>query len=120
MRGTGAALLVAAVLGRGPGPDAPLQEPVRLDVLRDEAREAMRRSCGRCHDRAQRSALPRALRLFDLGDADWSAHLTDEQLDGVAGRFEPFGMPPPDRVIVQRYLDAERARRAALASGAVH
>jgi len=119
MHGRGAALLVSAVLGV-PGAARAL-EPAQLDLLRDSAREALKPSCGGCHDRAQKGARAKALRIFDLRDADWAAHLNEEQMQHMIGRFEGFKMPQPDRVTVQRYLDAERARRAALdASGAVH
>jgi hypothetical protein len=35
-------------------------------------------------------------------------------MDHMVGRFEGFRMPQADRVTVSRFLDAERARRAAL------
>ncbi len=86
-----------------------------LAALREPAREALETSCGRCHDRAQPTARPAALHVFDLAEADWSAQLTEEQMDHIEGRFEGFRMPEADRVPVRRFLAAERARRAALA-----
>ena len=91
---------------------APAPEPGDLAQLREAAREALRPSCGRCHDHGQPTGRPAALRVFDLQEADWSARVTDEQMDHMVGRFESFKMPQADRVTVQRFLDAERTRRA--------
>jgi hypothetical protein len=82
-----------------------------LSVLRDAAREALQPSCGRCHDGARPTARRAALRIFDLREGDWSARVTSVQMDHMVQRFESFGMPEADRTTVQRYLDAERARR---------
>ena len=98
--------------------------PAGLIGLRESAREVLKTSCGRCHDRAKPSAKPAALRIFDLAELDWSARVTDLQMDHMVGRFEGFHMPEADRVTVRRYLDAERARRASTvlpaASGGTH
>jgi hypothetical protein len=119
MRSTGTALALAA-LGPslafgwpGSGSVIPSSAGRSLVQLRDAARDALRPSCGRCHDRAQPTALSKALRIFDLHEADWSANVTGEQMDHMVRRFEGFHLPAPDRVTVQRFLDAERARRAA-------
>jgi hypothetical protein len=53
--------------------------------------------------RSQAAARAAALRIFDLGELDWSARVTDVQMDHRVGA----------RVTVRLYLDAERARRAA-------
>src|SRR5512144_1585604 len=97
---------------------APEPAPEELAQRREAAREALRPTCVRCHDGAQRTARPAALRFFDLRDADWSARITDVQMDHVAGRFEGFPLPEDDGVIVRRFLGVWRARRAALPSGA--
>jgi hypothetical protein len=121
MRSTRTALVLAALgpatwlVGPAGAESAPPAEP--LVELREAAREALRSSCGRCHDHARPTARPAALRIFDLQEPDWSARVTDEQMDHMVGRFEGFHMPEADRVTVQRFLDAERARRAA---GAEH
>ena len=84
----------------------------KLAALRDAAREALEPSCGRCHDGTRPTARPAALRIFDLREADWSGRVTTEQMDHMVRRFESFGMPEGDRTTVQRFLDAERARRS--------
>jgi hypothetical protein len=50
--------------------------------------------------------------VFDLQEPDWSARLTDVQMEHMVERFEGFKMPQAERVTVQQFLDAERARRA--------
>lgn len=103
-----AAFLVLAA-GTPPTPRAPDD----LVALRDGARDALKPSCGRCHDSALPTGRPAALRIFDLAESDWSARVTLAQMDHMVARFESFKMPDADRVQVQRFLDAERARRAA-------
>ncbi|HEY1907198.1 MAG TPA: hypothetical protein VGG91_14220 [Myxococcaceae bacterium] len=103
-------LVLLAALGGGTGVSG--DAPAGLIGLRESAREALKTSCGRCHDRAKPTAKPEALRIFDLDELDWSARVTDVQMDHMVGRFEGFHMPEADRVTVRRYLDAERARRA--------
>jgi hypothetical protein len=111
MRGFAIALLVACAGGVAAAP-APL-DPSQLFILRDAAREALKPDCGKCHDSKLRTAKPAALKQFDLREADWSAHLTTEQLSHFAGRFEGFGVSDSRRTIIQTYLDAEKTRRAA-------
>ena len=112
--------LCAAVLLASNGPPAEVPAPgsERLTALRDAARDALQPSCGRCHDRAQSTARPAALRVFDLQEPNWSARVTDVQMDHMVERFEGFKMPQADRVTVQKFLDSERARRASTAATA--
>jgi hypothetical protein len=109
MRRVGTLVVLAAV---GAATGAPREE-TELDRLREPAREALKASCGRCHDHARPTALPGALRIFDLREHDWSARVTDVQMDHMVARFDAFKMPPSDQVAVRKFLDAERARRSA-------
>src|SRR5678816_1487522 len=111
MRLTGTMLVLGAVGAAAQGRN---DAAVELPRLREPAREALRVSCGRCHDRTRSTARPAALRIFDLDERDWSARVTDVQMDHMVERFEGFHMPEADRVTVRRFLHAERARRAAL------
>jgi len=104
------ALLVPLLLGAPADPE--------LTALRESAREALRGTCGRCHDGARPTARPAALRVFDLRNEDWLAGVTDVQMDHMVDRFEAFHLPERDRRTVGSYLDAERARRAATAAAA--
>jgi len=110
MRGFAITLLVACT-GRS-AVAAPL-DPSQMVILRDAAREALKPDCGKCHDSKQRTAKPAALKQFDLQAADWSAHLSTDQLGHFSGRFEGFGVSDSRRSIIQTYLDAEKTRRAA-------
>ena len=103
--------MVLAAVGAATG--AARADEAELDRLREPARDALKASCGRCHDHARPTARPEALRIFDLQEPDWSARVTDVQMDHMVGRFEGFHMPRADQVTVRRFLDAERARRSA-------
>jgi hypothetical protein len=109
MRRVGTLVVLAAV---GAATGAPRDE-TELDRLREPARQALKASCGRCHDHARPTARPGALRIFDLREQDWSARVTDVQMDHIVARFDGFQMPPGDQAAVRKFLDAERARRAA-------
>jgi hypothetical protein len=111
MRRAGALVVLGAL---GAAARAPGDAPGELSRLRESARKALKASCGRCHDGTRPTARPAALQIFDLQERDWSARVTDLQMDHMVGRFEGFRMPQADRVAVSRFLDAERARRAAL------
>lgn len=104
--------LCGAVLLLGADPAVRPPSAQQRMALSDAAREALRPSCGRCHDGAQPTARPAALRVFDLAQSDWSAQLTEAEMDHMVGRFEGFKMPAADQVTVRRFLDAERTWRA--------
>jgi len=107
MRRVGALVVLAAVGAATGGP----RDDAELDRLREPAREALKTSCGRCHDHARPTARSEALRIFDLREPDWSARITAVQMDHMVARFDGFQMPPADQVAVRKFLDAERARR---------
>jgi hypothetical protein len=113
MRRAAAVLVLASVgtAGGGPGDD-----DTDLARGREAAREALRTSCGRCHDHARPTAIPAALRIFDLQQQEWSVRITDLHLDHIEGRLEGFHVPQPDQVTIRTFVDAERARRAAVAT----
>jgi hypothetical protein len=112
MRRAGALVVVLVALGAAA--NASGDASGELSRLRESARKALGASCGRCHDSTRPTARPAALRIFDLQERDWSARVTDQQMDHMVDRFASFRMPQADRVAVSRFLDAERARRAAL------
>jgi mono/diheme cytochrome c family protein len=59
--------------------------------LRESARETLSKNCGECHTRDLPTALPRALRVFDLTEADWARRMSADQLREAARRLsEPF------------------------------
>ncbi|HVP59569.1 MAG TPA: hypothetical protein VMT11_03375 [Myxococcaceae bacterium] len=70
--------------------------------------------CGRCHDAAQKSAVPAALEKFDLDQVDWASALTESKLRFIRDRFADAKMTGSERLRVETYLTAEWARRAVL------
>jgi hypothetical protein len=122
--------LVLAACRRGGGGRGDADADVRgeasaHEALRDDARLVLEQHCGRCHIRDYPTALPRALAVFDLREPDWSARMSNAQLDSAIWRLgEPLapdgdtnGVTPEERARFQRYVDAERARRARLDGG---
>jgi hypothetical protein len=95
-----------------PAPGPASSRSRSLTQLRDQARQVLQGSCGRCHDGTRPTAKPAALRIFDLQQREWAAAMSNEQMNHMSSRFEGFGMPIPDRARVQAYIDAEIARRA--------
>jgi hypothetical protein len=67
--------------------------PPSLTNLRLGARETLDANCAECHTRGLRTALPRALRVFDLTENDWSRRMTDDQLREAARRLREPSAP---------------------------
>lgn len=67
------------------------KERLNLDGLRESARETLDANCAECHTRGLPTALPRALRIFDLTEPDWSRRMSAARLREAARRLnEPF------------------------------
>jgi hypothetical protein len=98
--------------------------------LRDDARLVLERECGKCHIPEYPTALPAALRVYNLREAEWAGRMTEAQLRQLSSRivggaremFDPYdvrntdaGPPPPpssrDVGTVQRYIQMELAYR---------
>lgn len=97
-----------------------------LDVLREAAREVLDRNCGECHTSTLPTALPRALRVYDLAQLDWSRRMSDTQLHDAEGRLRekigatlgdgevrPIVMSDEELAMFHRYVELEVRRRAA-------
>src|SRR5262249_52593486 len=113
MRVRGTPLLL--VLLPGTSQAAPPESGNDLSALREVARTAMS-PCGHCHDATQKSAMPSALRWFDLDEREWASGLAESQLGCMDQRFGDLKVPEAQRAQVRSYLSAEWARRAALPS----
>jgi hypothetical protein len=61
--------------------------------LRGQSRELVNKSCGECHDGARKTAVPKALAVFDTRDADWTAHMSEKQLRAASGRLADKVVP---------------------------
>ena len=103
---------------------APPTQALTLGELRESARETLDSSCAECHTTGLPTALPRALRVFDLTEPDWSRRMSEAQLREAARRLnEPFaptrgeGDVRPIHVSEEarsrfvRFLEAEVAHR---------
>lgn len=96
-----------------------------LGVLREAAREALDRNCGECHTSTLPTAIPRALRVYDLAQLDWSRRMSDAQLHDAEGRLRekvgatlgdgeirPIVMSDEELAMFHRYVELETQRRA--------
>jgi hypothetical protein len=97
---------------RAAGEDATASTEPSLVELREAARETLDVNCGECHTRTMPTALPRALRIFDLTETEWSRRMSEDQLREAARRLrEPMA---PTRAETEarpiRASDQERAR----------
>ena len=115
--------LSAVPLSAAPVDGEPALAPLGDDAhrrARDDARLVLERYCGTCHISAYDTAVPGALAVYDLLDEEWAARATDLQLRDIVFRLgEPLGpdaealeVQPEERATVERYVDAEIARRA--------
>lgn len=98
-----------------------------LDVLREAAREVLDRNCGECHTSTLPTAIPRALRVYDLAQLDWSHRTSDAQLRDAEGRLRekvgatlgdgevrPIVVSDEELAMFHRYVELEVQRRAAV------
>lgn len=78
------------------------------DRLREDARAVLLAlRCARCHDSRRDTALPGALRVYDLAEPDWAARMTGERFQGMLRRLEG-----PERERVAAYARVETGRNA--------
>ena len=105
----------------------PRRNPLREDlgVLREASRELLDRNCGECHTSTLPTALPRALRVYDLVQLDWSRRMTDAQLRSAESRLHepiaptlgegearPVNASAEELAMFHRYVELEVQRRA--------
>jgi len=104
-------------------PDASVE--LSLEVLRESARETLDSNCGECHTSGLPTALPRALRIFDLGETDWSTRMTPAQLreaerrlreptgpTRAEGEIRPLRVSPEELARFHAFVEREVDRRA--------
>ncbi len=95
-------------------------EPYNHDLKREEARNLVKNQCGHCHTPNSPTAIPKALKVFSLSDANWTQHMSIRQLDRALwmmrerlamtpkelGYLVPIGTKipkPPTRVAVDKF-----------------
>ncbi len=119
-----AAVAACAKTSPSPAPDAASAPVESMTTLRESARETLDANCRECHTTGLSTALPRALRVYDLTEPDWSRRMTEAQLREALRRLgEPFaptrgeGDVRPIQVTAEarerfaRFVEAETARR---------
>jgi hypothetical protein len=105
--------------GRGEAGPGARRDTVEGEALRDDSRLILEQYCGACHVRDSPTAVPGALAVFNLRDANWSARMSDAQLRSAEWRLgEPLPpegsantVSPEERARFKRYVDVELARR---------
>lgn len=110
-----------------PDGGAPAAMPIDdLSVLREAGREVLDRNCGECHTSTLPTAIPRALRVYDLAQLDWSHRMSDGQLHDAEGRLRekvgatlgdgeirPIVVSDEELAMFHRYVELEVQRRTA-------
>jgi hypothetical protein len=110
-----AAPLVPAAPSEAPPFELAVDLSPRVDpheAEREHVREILLHACGSCHLGAS-SIQPSALGVFDLGEVDFAARMTDAQLEGVPGRLDGIELPPDDVAAVITYVSVLFAERKA-------
>jgi hypothetical protein len=92
-------------------PDAAIAVAGEWESAREAARAVLESHCGECHDPGSPSALPGALRVYDLGAVEWSARMSPAQLRDAYGRLGSSVVPTRgDAEALEMHVsDAERA-----------
>jgi hypothetical protein len=107
-------LLITACSAHDPPTAAPKET---IAPARDAARLVLEKHCGGCHRPDQPTANEKALKVYDLSEPDWSARMSDTQLDDADVRLTETGstaggpVSALDKQTLRAYVAAEKARR---------
>jgi hypothetical protein len=82
---------------------------------REAARVILEDRCGKCHRADSPDANPRALKVFTLNDLEFAAHMNDQQLRDMLGRFtgeisSNEGVPDAEMRVIRDFVEIERRR----------
>jgi|GEM_PF-4350005 len=69
--------------------------------------------CGSCHNSTRETAKPAALKVFDLKEDDWTASMSNDQLQKVNGRAKGVNLPPAKRQLVADFIKGKLEQRSA-------
>jgi hypothetical protein len=93
---------------------APVVAVAAVNPHREEAREILTMHCGKCHRSDLPTAKAKALAVYDLTEADWSARMSRPQLEDALGRLRKNSdVPKGEAERFAEFVTAERARRDA-------
>ena len=89
-------------------PGDPVAAPA-LNKWAEPVRQVLLPHCGRCHDGALETSLPRARAVYDLSEAAWYAHIAPHQYDKMLQRVRGVeAIPEADKIIVERFARCAR------------
>lgn len=77
-----------------------------------DVRALVEEHCGRCHDGRRETAKLAALKVFDLRAKDWTAAMSNQQLQKVNGRFESASVTADQRKAVAQFVQQKLEERA--------
>lgn len=79
---------------------------------REPARAILEKHCGQCHRADQPTANPKALAVFTLNELDFSARMSNVQLDDALTRLrEAMQVDRADVATFEKFVQAEVRRR---------
>ena len=83
---------------------------------REPARAILEEKCGKCHRADSPDADARALKVFTLNEIDFAAHMNDQQLRDLLGRFtgeitSDNDVKPGELKTIRAFVERERQRR---------
>ena len=82
-----------------------------LEDVRGKVRSFAQTHCGKCHIASLPTAVPGALRIYNLDAADWSSTLTAAQLrNGFPRRLDPL-LDAGGKQTLRAFIEAELALR---------
>lgn len=79
--------------------------------LGERTRAILEPRCGKCHNHTAAHPKPRALRVFDLAEPDWSRRMTVRQLPVILDRLKFHDLPDEERAAVGAFVASEKQRR---------
>ena len=75
----------------------------------EPVRQVLLPHCGRCHNGALETSLPRARAVYDLSEAAWYARIAPHQYDKMLQRVRGVeAIPEADQIIVERFARCAR------------
>lgn len=106
---------IAAFLLVGAAPAFVAAEPLHPGTGPVDAsvRQLVEKHCGSCHDGAQDTAKPAALRVFDLREESWTARMSTEQLKKVIGRTRNIQLTDDQRREIEDFIQKKIRQRSA-------
>ena len=85
--------------------------PGELQGVREQVRSFARTHCGTCHTASLPTALPGALRIYNLDAAEWSSTLTAAQLRNGFPRRLNRQLDDAGKKVLRTFIEGELALR---------